>query len=105
LLFGNDRAASPSQWPSGGNLPFSPAGTADADGRETRIALFGSSVMKKYEAFTGAAVWMAVTLLMAAAALEPVEVQAQTLEAPAVASGTCGDGAAELAMGCESIHL
>jgi hypothetical protein len=61
--------------------------------------------MKKYEAFTGAAVWMAVTLLMAAAALEPVEVQARTLAPPAVAVATCGDGAAELAMGCESIHL
>ncbi len=32
--------------------------------------------MKKFEAFAGSAVWMAVSLLMAAAALEPVEVDA-----------------------------
>jgi hypothetical protein len=59
--------------------------------------------MKRFEAYAGTAVWMAVSLLMAAAALEPVEVQAQTLETVAVA--TCGDGSAQLAMGCESIHL
>ncbi|HEY0150067.1 MAG TPA: hypothetical protein VGB70_13830 [Allosphingosinicella sp.] len=33
--------------------------------------------MKKFEAFAGSAVWMAVSLLMAAAALEPVQVHAQ----------------------------
>jgi hypothetical protein len=61
--------------------------------------------MKKYEAITGSAVWMAVSLLMAAAALEPVEVQAQTIETAAVSVATCADGSARLAMGCESIHL
>ena len=61
--------------------------------------------MKKYEAITGSAVWMAVSLLMAAAALEPVEVQAKTIETAAVSVATCADGSARLAMGCESIHL
>ena len=59
--------------------------------------------MRKLEAIAGSAVWMAVSLLMAAAALEPVEVQARTPELVAVA--TCADGSAQLAMGCESIHL
>lgn len=61
--------------------------------------------MKKFEAIAGSAVWMAVALLMAAAALEPVEVQARTVAAEAVAVATCADGSAKLAMGCESIHL
>lgn len=61
--------------------------------------------MKKFEALAGSAVWMAVTLLMAAAALEPVEVQAQTLSVEAVAVATCADGSAHLALGCASIHL
>ena len=59
--------------------------------------------MKKFEALAGSMVWMAVSLLMAAAALEPVEVRARTMETAAVA--TCADGSAQLAMGCESIHL
>ena len=61
--------------------------------------------MKKFEAVAGSAVWMAVTLLMAAAALEPVEVQARTLAVEAAAVATCADGSTQLAMGCESIHL
>jgi hypothetical protein len=61
--------------------------------------------MKRFEAITGSAVWMAVALLMAAAALEPVEVQARVLSVEAVAVATCADGSAQLAMGCESIHL
>ena len=59
--------------------------------------------MKKFEALAGSAVWMAVSLLMAAAALEPVEARTRMVEAAAVA--TCADGSAQLAMGCESIHL
>jgi hypothetical protein len=59
--------------------------------------------MKKFEAYAGSTLWMAVSLLMAAAALEPVEVQAQPVDTAAVA--TCADGSAQLAMGCESIHL
>ncbi len=57
--------------------------------------------MRKLEAIAGSAIWMAVSLIMAAAALEPVE--ARPLDAAAVA--TCADGSARLAMGCESIHL
>ena len=60
--------------------------------------------MKKFEAYAGSAVWVAVSLLMTAAALEPVEVKAQTLPA-SVAMASCADGSAHLAMGCESIHL
>jgi hypothetical protein len=48
---------------------------------------------------------MAVALLMAAAALEPVQVRAQTQKSQAIAVATCAEGSAELAMGCESIHL
>jgi len=61
--------------------------------------------MKKFETIAGTAVWMAVALTMAAAALEPVEVRAQTQPAATVAVASCADGTAELAMGCESIHL
>jgi hypothetical protein len=60
--------------------------------------------MRKFEAFAGAAIWMAVSLVMAAAALEPVEVQARTVQTD-IAVATCADGSAALAMGCESIHL
>ena len=67
--------------------------------------MFGRSVMKNFEAFAGSAVWMAVALLMAAAALEPVEVRAKALETELVAVATCADGSASLIMGCESIHL
>jgi hypothetical protein len=59
--------------------------------------------MKNFRAFAGSAIWMAVALLMAAAALEPVDVRAQALETAVVAS--CADGSVSLIMGCESIHL
>jgi hypothetical protein len=61
--------------------------------------------MHRFEAIAGSAVWVAVALLMAAVALEPVEVRAHAPEAAAVAFATCADGSAQLAMGCESIHL
>jgi hypothetical protein len=61
--------------------------------------------MHRFEAIAGSAVWMAVALLMAAAALEPVQVRAQTQKSQAIAVATCAEGSAELAMGCESIHL
>ena len=60
--------------------------------------------MKTYEAFIGSAVWLTVSLLMAAAALEPVDVQARTHDRQA-ALASCADGSAHLAMGCQSIHL
>ena len=61
--------------------------------------------MTKFEAIGGSVVWAAVALMMAAAALEPVEVRAQPQPPEAVAIASCADGTAELAMGCESIHL
>lgn len=59
--------------------------------------------MKKFELFAGSAVWITISLLMAAAALEPVDVQARTAHRDAIASA-CPDGSAH-AMGCASIHL
>jgi hypothetical protein len=65
----------------------------------------GRVEMHRFEAIAGSLVWMAVALLMPAVALEPVEVQARPPAAKAVAAATCADGSAELAMGCETIHL
>jgi hypothetical protein len=63
--------------------------------------------MQKFEAIAGSTIWIATALLMAAAALEPVEVRAQTpaAAAKAVVVATCDDGSAQLALGCESMHL
>ena len=61
--------------------------------------------MRKLEAYTGGAVWMAVSLVMLAAALEPVELRAEVRPLDRVAIAECADGSVLLAMGCESIHL
>jgi hypothetical protein len=61
--------------------------------------------MQKFEAFTGSAVWVALSLLMLATALEPVEVSAAPIHREKHAFGPCGVDQAELAMGCETIHL
>ena len=61
--------------------------------------------MRKLEAYMGSAVWMAVSLVMIAAALEPVELRAEVRTAERLALAECADGSALLAMGCESIHL
>ncbi len=62
--------------------------------------------MRKLEIVTGSAIWMTVSLLMAAAALEPVAVGAETPGPQTeMAVALCADGSARLAMGCESIHL
>ncbi|HEX9954104.1 MAG TPA: hypothetical protein VGB48_02680 [Allosphingosinicella sp.] len=48
--------------------------------------------MKKFEAIGGSALWMAVALLMAAAALEPVDIggrQGAVHVAAAACSGAC----------------
>jgi hypothetical protein len=62
--------------------------------------------MNRFEAVTGSAAWMTVSLLLAAAALEPVASGAQ---APGpnrdLAVAHCADGSARPAAGCESIHL
>jgi hypothetical protein len=49
--------------------------------------------MKNFEAFTGSAVWIAVSVLMAAAALEPVEIRssAQSAAAKSYAAAASGD--------------
>lgn len=70
---------------------------------QTGEPLSGRFEMKKFEAIAGSTLWIATSLLMAAAALEPVEVRAQPLKTAAVQ--TCAEGSAELVMGCESIHL
>jgi hypothetical protein len=90
---------------SAGNRAFYRLARLMLIGLPAGMALFWRVDMKKFEAIAGSAVWMAVALLMAAAALEPVEVQAQTPPAVAAAVATCADGSAQLAMGCESIHL
>lgn len=62
--------------------------------------------MRKFEVVTGSAMWIAVSVLMAAAALEPVSARAQVPSLKAEAPiALCADGSARLAMGCESIHL
>jgi hypothetical protein len=61
--------------------------------------------MKKFETLAGGAVWIAVALIMPAAALEPVAAKAPEVEWEMAAQAPCADGSAMLAMGCESIHL
>ncbi len=62
--------------------------------------------MNRFEVVTGSAMWMAVSLLMAAAALEPVGVGAQ-VPGPdrETAAALCADGSAQSAPACESSHL
>ena len=60
--------------------------------------------MRSFESWIGSLIWVAVAVLMPMAALEPVAAGgADTRIEQAVA--LCADGAANLAMGCESIHL
>ena len=61
--------------------------------------------MRKLDAYAGGTVWIAVSLVMIAAALEPVELRASVRPAERIAIAECADGSALLAMGCESIHL
>jgi hypothetical protein len=62
--------------------------------------------MKKFEALAGGVIWITLALTMAAAALEPVPLKADTPDRPSATSvAMCADGSAMLAMGCESIHL
>ncbi len=62
--------------------------------------------MNRFEAFTGSAMWMAVSVLLAAAALEPV-----TVGTPAPGSGgemagaLCADRSATTAPDCASARL
>jgi hypothetical protein len=66
----------------------------------------GREKMRNFDTFAGSAAWMAIALLMTAAALEPVVLKAQPpSQARALAVASCADGSAQLAMGCESIHL
>jgi hypothetical protein len=63
--------------------------------------------MKRFEIATGSAMWAAVSLLMAAAALEPVAVHANPgLTAQELATGLdSGDKLARHAASCDGTHL
>jgi hypothetical protein len=63
--------------------------------------------MKRFEVATGSAIWAAVSLLMAAAVLEPVAVHANpglTAQELALCLGS-GDQLARHAASCEGTHL
>ena len=60
--------------------------------------------MRKLESLLGAAMWIAVAVLMPLAALEPVSAAREPARTDYAVS-LCADGEANLAMGCESIHL
>ena len=60
--------------------------------------------MKKFEVYASGALWIAVTLLMAAAALEPVELKARASQVK-TASAACTGGAAGATARCETVRL
>ena len=60
--------------------------------------------MRNVRFWATTALWLAVATLMPMAALEPVA-SAHAAEAPAEMVALCADGSANLAMGCEGIHL
>lgn len=59
--------------------------------------------MRSIESWLGSLMWVAVAVLMPMAALEPVS--PGVVAKPDYAAAPCADGSANLAMGCESIHL
>ena len=61
--------------------------------------------MRKVEVWIGSILWGAMALLMPMAALEPVVVAPAAAQAPTAIVEACPEGGANLAMGCESIHL
>jgi hypothetical protein len=72
---------------------------------QQRIAcLKRSQAVKKFEVYASGAFWIAVTVLMAAAALEPVELKARAPQVK-IASAACTGGAAEATARCETIRL
>jgi hypothetical protein len=62
--------------------------------------------MRRFEALVGAAIWIAVAILMPMSALEPVGAGDTSAAAPRLAAASpCEDGSPRLAMGCLSVHL
>jgi hypothetical protein len=62
--------------------------------------------MRKLDVWLGAACWALVAVLMPMSALEPIaSARAARIEAAPLAAGVCDDGSAQMAMGCESVHL
>jgi hypothetical protein len=58
--------------------------------------------MRKFETCLAGLLWIAVTVLLPMAALEPVGLAAAQ---PALALAACDDGSAHLAMGCATMTL
>ena len=61
--------------------------------------------MRKFETWLTGMLWVAVTLLLPMAALQPVSVASVQAATGGLAAGACDDGSAHLAMGCASILL
>jgi hypothetical protein len=61
--------------------------------------------MRRFEAVVGAAIWIAVAILMPMSALEPVGSGVAQAASRAAAGSPCEDGSPRLAMGCLSVHL
>ena len=61
--------------------------------------------MRKWEAIGGGTLWAMVAILMASAALQPVDVPASAAAEPDEFVALCGEGGASPVMGCNSIHL
>ncbi|TFI59425.1 hypothetical protein E2493_04320 [Sphingomonas parva] len=60
--------------------------------------------MQKFETILGSAVWMAISVTMMFAALEPVELHAQDRLAQA-ATAACANDAASVSLLCETSSL
>lgn len=61
--------------------------------------------MRNIETLLGSAVWMAISLVLVFAALEPVDVQARNFHGGQVAAAVCADGAVNPALLCETSAL
>ena len=61
--------------------------------------------MQKFETILGSAVWMAISLTMMYAALEPVELQARETRLAEAGVGVCSHDAANMSLLCETSSL
>jgi hypothetical protein len=61
--------------------------------------------MQKFETILGSAVWMALSLVMVFAALEPVQVHAGQMRLVEAAAAACANDAAGLSTLCETNTL
>jgi hypothetical protein len=68
------------------------------------LVLKRSQAVKKFEVYASGALWVAVTVLMTAAALEPVALKARTPHEKTASAG-CTAGAAGAAARCETARL